>query len=130
MFMNLSFQIVPVFKKSRARSSRLCAGLQNKGVKLGLASSALSVEIDSVQLVVQKQALDTIKEYQDGGHSIEIIAAPFKSALAATTKSLLQIEKPLQHRIDVHCCDCEALVTAYDQKLRHPPFYTEDTALV
>jgi hypothetical protein len=92
MFMNPSFWIVPVFKKSRERSSHLGAGRPNKRGKVGLASPAEVLGRDSFAPVVQNEARSSIKQVQDGGrnsgdaggtHVAEIDNSPFNATCAA-----------------------------------------------
>jgi hypothetical protein len=103
MFMNPSFQIVPAFKNSRVRSSRLGAGRQNKRGKVGLASPAEALGRDSFASVVQNEARSAIKQVQDGGqnsgdaggtHAAEITISPFSAACAAQKKEFTAAEKP------------------------------------
>ena len=92
MLMNPSFWIVPVFKKSRARSSRLGAGRLNKRGKVVLALPTRLFATDFFASVVQNEARSAIKEGQDGGqnygdaggnHNVEIITSPFAMTGAA-----------------------------------------------
>ena len=102
MFMNPSFWIVPAFKNSRARSSRLGAGLQHKEV----------FGTDSIESTMKKEVRGAIKEGRDGGqnsgdaggtHAAEITIPPFalrdaaraptaKKKYAAAEKSTCSIE--------------------------------------
>jgi hypothetical protein len=92
MFMNLSFQIVPVFKKSRARSSRLGTGHQKKGAQAFLGLLVHARETDTVELTVLKEVRGAMNEYQDSGpssgaaggtHAAEITVPPFSMSGAA-----------------------------------------------
>jgi hypothetical protein len=102
MFMNPSFWIVPAFKNSRARSSRLGAGHQKKGARVFLASLAQARETDSVELAVLKEVRGAMNEYQDSGqssgdaggsHSGEITTSPFNAAPVAQKKAFNAAEK-------------------------------------
>jgi hypothetical protein len=102
MFMNSSFWIVPVFKKSRARSSLMRVGHQKKGARVFLASLAQAWETDSVELAVLKEVRGAMNEYQDSGqssgdaggtHAAEITNSPFNAACAAQKKEFTAAEK-------------------------------------
>ncbi len=100
--MNPSFCIVPAFKNSRTRSSRLVAEHQKKGAKAFLASLAQARETDSVELAVLKEVRGAMNDYQDSGqsssdaggtHAAEITNSPFNAAPAAQKKAFTAAEK-------------------------------------
>ena len=102
MFMNPSLRIVPVFKMTRVRSSRLGAEHQKKGAKAFLASLAQAEGTDSVELAVLKEVRGVMNEYQDSGqssgdaggtHAAEITNSPFNAACAAQKKAFTAAEK-------------------------------------
>jgi hypothetical protein len=92
MFMNTSFRIVPVFKKSQLMTTRMGAGLQNKRVITFLASLAQAEGTDSITSAVLKEVRGAINEGRDGGQNsgdaggtraAEFTAPPFVMSGAA-----------------------------------------------
>ncbi len=115
MFMNLSFQIVPVFKKSRARSSLMRAGLQNKVVELVLVSPAEVFGTYTIASVVQNEVLGAIKEVAitgaAGGHqSGEITTSLFNATLTVNWKDFTTGKKILRHRSDAQLLGIRSLL--------------------
>jgi hypothetical protein len=121
--MNPSFWIVPAFKNSRGRSSRLGAGHQKKGAKAFLASLVHARETDMVELAVLKEVRGAMNEYQDcgqnsrdvgGSHSDEIITSLF----AMTGTALDPVAKKEYASAEKTACSIEAMHNGGENEAR------------